>query len=170
MTANTAVLGSVGAVLQSGARLEARNVTKRFGGLVAVDDVTLTAEPGRVTALIGPNGAGKTTLFDCLCGMLTPDQGQLELDSRELTHLSPYERAQAGLGRTFQRLEIFAGMSVAENLQVAVEARRMFGFGKNNWRSAFTLGPGDSPEVVENVDQILDFVGLTEVRDVRAGD
>ena len=153
-----------------GGRLQAENITKRFGGLVAVDAVSLIAEPGQITALIGPNGAGKTTLFNCMSGMLAPDGGRVLLDESNLTKMAPHERAIAGLGRTFQRLEIFVGMSVAENLQVAVEAQVLFGFGRRDWRAAMSLGPRDNPQVVEFVDDVLEFVGLSDVRDERAGD
>ena len=153
-----------------GGRLRAEGITKRFGGLVAIDSVSLIAEPGQITALIGPNGAGKTTLFNCVSGMLEPDAGRIVLDDIDLTKKAPYERAVAGLGRTFQRLEIFVGMSVAENLQVAAEAQVIFGFGKRDWRQLLTLGPRDNPDVVDFVDEILEFVGLSHMRDVRAGD
>src|SRR5436305_6557326 len=105
--------GSEGGPARSfaGGTLVAQNVTKRFGGLVAVNDVSLTVEPGVITSLIGPNGAGKTTLFNCLTGNLTGDHGEVTLDELELTHLAPDARARAGLGRTFQRLEVFSGLT-----------------------------------------------------------
>jgi ABC-type branched-subunit amino acid transport system ATPase component len=150
----------------AGRRLAVENMTKRFGGLVALDGVSLVAEPGQITALIGPNGAGKTTLFNCLTGSLRPDQGTVTLDQHDLTALAPHERSHAGLGRTFQRLEVFSGLTVFENLQVACEAHQP----RRSYRSLLTLGSGNEPQVIELVESLLDQLGLTEVSDVPAGD
>jgi ABC-type branched-subunit amino acid transport system ATPase component len=130
---------------------------KRFGGLQAVDRVSLTVLPGQVTSLIGPNGAGKTTLFNCLTGVLPPTSGRVVLDDRDITDLSTHRRAQLGIARTFQRLEVFAGMTVENNLLVAAEAviRHRAGAGRH---------PRDL------VDDILDVVGLTEMRHTVAGE
>jgi ABC-type branched-subunit amino acid transport system ATPase component len=137
--------------------LDVRNVCKRFGGLQAVDGVSLTVVPGQVTSLIGPNGAGKTTLFNCLTGVLPPTSGRVVLDDRDITDLSTHRRAQLGIARTFQRLEVFAGMTVENNLLVAAEAviRHRAGAGRH---------PRDL------VDDILDVVGLTEMRHTVAGE
>ena len=110
--------------MTSGARLEGRGLTRRYGGLTAVDNVDITAEPNRITALIGPNGAGKTTLFACLTGVEQPDTGHVLLDGIDITGLSNDARARRGVGRTFQRLEVFPTMTVADNLLVGAESRR----------------------------------------------
>ena len=150
----------------TGGRLVATGVTKRFGGLIAVDGVDLTVEPGQVTSLIGPNGAGKTTFFNCLTGLLAPEAGRVELDGRDLSRLETHERAHCGLGRTFQRLEVFTGMSVFENLQVAAESAAPDAVR----RVVLSLRKRDEPEIVEQVDAVLARLGLDAVRDVRAGD
>jgi branched-chain amino acid transport system ATP-binding protein len=99
-------------------------VTVKFGGNIAVDDATLSAESGLVTAVIGPNGAGKTTLFNVVNGLLSPNRGRVMLDDRNLTRLAPHRRARLGLARTFQRLELFSALTVYENVQVATDIRR----------------------------------------------
>ncbi|MGH2724215.1 MAG: ABC transporter ATP-binding protein [Actinomycetota bacterium] len=105
------------------ALLEAREVTVRFGGLVAADGVSIAVDPGQTVGLIGPNGAGKTTLLAAISGQIVPHGGRVVFDGRDVTDWEPERRAQAGMGRTFQRLELFRKMTVFENLQVAAEAR-----------------------------------------------
>jgi branched-chain amino acid transport system ATP-binding protein len=138
--------------------LEVESVTKRFGGLTAVDAVSLRVLPGRVTSLIGPNGAGKTTLFNCLTGVLPPTAGRVLLDGRDITSLPMHKRAQLGIGRTFQRLEVFGGMTVEANLVVAAESvdRHRSRRGRAGVRAL--------------VDEVLDQVGLTALRSKVAGE
>jgi branched-chain amino acid transport system ATP-binding protein len=97
------------------------SIVVRFGGVTAVNGASLRAEPERVTGLIGPNGAGKTTLFNVVSGMITPNDGTVELDGRDLTRISPHRRARLGVARTFQRLELFGSLSVVDNVRVAAE-------------------------------------------------
>ena len=137
--------------------LQIEGISKRFGGLQAIDNVSLTVVPGQVTALIGPNGAGKTTLFNCLTGVIAPTSGRVVLEGRDITSLSTNRRAQLGIGRTFQRLEVFVGMTVENNLLVAAESvsRNRASTG----RSAMDL-----------VDDVLDIVGLSDLRHTIAGE
>jgi branched-chain amino acid transport system ATP-binding protein len=140
------------------AQLEVDGIVVRFGGNVAVDDVSLSAEPGRVTGLIGPNGAGKTTLFNVITGLLSPNSGRIKLDGRDITRQPPYKRARRGIARTFQRLELFSVMSVREmreNIAVAVETRR-------GW--AHERGRGNTATACESV---IDRIGLRDCADER---
>ena len=105
------------------AGLTVSGLVVRYGGLRAVDGVSLDAPPGRITGLIGPNGAGKTSTFNALSGLLRPAAGTVTLDGRDVTRLSPVRRAALGLGRTFQRMELCDGLSVAENVALGREAR-----------------------------------------------
>jgi branched-chain amino acid transport system ATP-binding protein len=138
--------------------LETIDVKVRFGGNVALDDVSLTVEPGTVTGLIGPNGAGKTTLFNAITGLQTLSGGKIMLNDRDVTRLPPHKRARQGLARTFQRLELFTSLSVRDNVRVAGEIR-------NRW----SIGGGRMDANAE-ADRIIDLVGLTEVADREVGE
>jgi len=102
--------------------LDVRGVVVRFGGLVAVDGQTLQAPRGRITGLIGPNGAGKTTTFNACTGLVRPTAGSVHLFGEDVTHQPPQARARKGLGRTFQRMELFDTLTVAENVALGKEA------------------------------------------------
>jgi ABC-type branched-subunit amino acid transport system ATPase component/ABC-type branched-subunit amino acid transport system permease subunit len=101
--------------------LRADEITVRFGGVVAVDNVSVEAPPARVTAVIGPNGAGKTTLFNACSGWVRPTNGVVELDGRRLNRLGPAARARSGIGRTFQRFELFDSLTVRRNVELGCE-------------------------------------------------
>jgi branched-chain amino acid transport system ATP-binding protein len=100
--------------------LEVANVTKRFGGVVAVNSVSFTATPAQITGLFGPNGAGKTTLFNIIAGADAPDAGRVSLEGRDVTRLPVFRRARLGIGRTFQIVRPFRELTVLENLLAAV--------------------------------------------------
>jgi branched-chain amino acid transport system ATP-binding protein len=101
--------------------LEVRNVTKRFGNLVAVNDVSMSVKPGELRAIIGPNGAGKTTFFNMISGYFPPTKGLIVFDGKEVTQLPAHQRVGLGMGRTFQITEIFPELTVRENLLTAAE-------------------------------------------------
>jgi ABC-type branched-subunit amino acid transport system ATPase component len=154
-----------GSDVLEGARLEVSNITKTFDGFVAVRDASLVAEPGQITSLIGPNGAGKTTLFHAISGIAPPDRGKVLLGGRDLGGMTPDRRARAGMARTFQILELFGGLSVYENLQVAVEGRST----NRIWRDLFSLRHPDLPDVRRRVEIALDLVGITHLAHRPAG-
>src|SRR5437773_8060629 len=105
------------------ALLEARGIRKKFAGITALDDVTLEVAEREIVGLIGPNGAGKTTFFNCLLGLLRADEGRVVFNGRDITRMPVYRRARLGFGRTFQRVELFTGMTVRDHLFVAERAR-----------------------------------------------
>jgi branched-chain amino acid transport system ATP-binding protein len=107
--------------------MQVAGVSKRFAGIAALDDVSLDVNDGELVGLIGPNGAGKTTLFNCVSGLTRPDNGSLSFAGRDIADLPPYRRARLGLARTFQRMELFTGMTVREHLVVTDRARRRDG-------------------------------------------
>jgi branched-chain amino acid transport system ATP-binding protein len=105
------------------ALLEVEDVHVRFGGVVAVNGATLEVPESSIIGLIGPNGAGKTTLFNVITGLQVPNAGAVRFNGRDITKLHPRQRALAGIGRTFQRLEVFGSLTVADNIRVAAEMR-----------------------------------------------
>ncbi len=141
--------------------LEASGVTKTFAGITALDAVSLDVDEGEIVGLIGPNGAGKTTFFNCLLGMLRPDGGRVEFDGRDLSRIPTHKRAQLGIARTFQRIELFSGMSPREHFLVAERVRNGRGA---LWKDVLFLGR-PSAEEQKNAAAMLDLLGLTPVAD-----
>ena len=138
------------------ALLELEKVTKRFGGLIAVDRVDLQIKRGQFVGIVGPNGSGKTTLFNCISGVFFPEEGHIIFEGQDITNLPPYKRAPLGIGRTFQIPRPFASASVRENIAVGA----MFG------KIGSELNVDQSLELA---DIIAKRVGLDEHRDKIAG-
>ena len=138
--------------------LEARGVTKRFAGIVALDDVDLACDEREIVGLIGPNGAGKTTLFNCLTGVLRPDAGRVLFEGKDLGALAVHRRARLGIARTFQRMELFAGMTVRDHLLVADRAHRRAG----GLPSDLVLRGRIHPSERDRVDRVLAQLGLLD--------
>lgn len=133
--------------------LKLENVTKRFGGLVAVNKMNLEIEEGESLGIVGPNGSGKTTLYNLISGVYIPDEGKIVFEGKDITNLPPYKRAPLGLARTFQIPRPFGSASVREN--VAIGAM----FGRAN------LGVD---EALEMADEYLEMVGIYELRNKEA--
>jgi len=136
--------------------LKLENVTKRFGGLVAVDRMSLEIAPGEMVGIVGPNGSGKTTLFNVINGVFFPDEGQVTFADTDITRMATHKRASLGLGRTFQIPRPFGSASVRENVAIGA----MFGSLTNRI---------DVDESLAIADRYIDLVGLGALRDKQAG-
>ena len=141
--------------------LNLENISVNFGGHIAVNEVSLTIDPGTITGLIGPNGAGKTTLFNVISGLLAPSSGRVLFADRDITSLAPHKRARIGIGRTFQRLELFNSLTVIDNLRVSIET-------SNQWKTSREAMSGSSMNATIN--KILDLTGLNSVRNAMASE
>ena len=142
--------------------LEAAGVSKRFGGVLALDDVSIDVGEAEAVGLVGPNGAGKTTFFNCLLGLLRPDHGKVRFKGTDLTRLPIHRRARLGIGRTFQRVELFAGLTVGEHLLIAERARR----GSGGLLADVVGGGRPTDEERARVAETLELVGLGGSADV----
>jgi branched-chain amino acid transport system ATP-binding protein len=142
--------------------LQVEAASKRFGSLVAIDNVSLTIEPGELRAIIGPNGAGKTTFFNLVSGLFAPTAGSIRFEGQDITALAPDRRVRRGMARTFQITEIFPDLSVADNIRVAVEVAS--GHRLRPW-----LAGQIRAEVAARIDELLELGGLADKTDLRAG-
>jgi|SRR5215472_2271345 len=143
--------------------LRLEGVTKRFGGLVAVDNVSFEVQPGEVFALIGPNGAGKTTLFNCITGIYKPSLGKVTFQDRDLTGSLPHRTAKAGIARTFQNIRLFEYMSALDNVRLGHHCRMH----AKLWDSLFKtpLETREERQVIEHSMELLKLVELDNVAD-----
>jgi branched-chain amino acid transport system ATP-binding protein len=141
-------------------KLEIRNLTKSFGGVRAIDKVSLDFPSGSLSAVIGPNGAGKSTFFNLISGGLSPDSGEVLLDGREISRLSRSERMHLGIARAFQVASCFPTMTVMDNLMAAVTAHT------GQWGNLSHRFP--PPGVRERAEEVMELVGLTKVPNVEA--
>ncbi len=147
--------------------LEARNVTVRFGGLVAVSDVSLEVPPASIVGLVGPNGAGKTTLFNVFSGLLRPQEGDVYLGGRKVTGAAPSKRSRLGLARTFQQLELFMGLTVREHVILGYRVRNQR---RRLWSDLLTAGSLHRTSDTERarVEHLIDLLDLRSVADTAA--
>ncbi len=134
------------------------NVSRRFGGLVAVDDVSLVLNVGDLVGLIGPNGAGKTTFFNCITGFTPPSEGRVRFDGEDITGLKPFLVAKKGIGRTFQNLRIMPNMTVFDNVSIGAIGRRGHSMIRTLWPVSRN---GIDRQISETSWEILEQVGLS---------
>jgi len=148
-------------------KLRVEDVSKSFGGVQAVSDVSLDVPEGLVFSIIGPNGAGKTSLLNMVSGFYHPDRGKVSLDGRDITNMRPAGRAHLGIARTFQNIALFRGMTVLENLMLGRHVRM-----KSGVLSSFLYwGPAQREEVAhrKRVEEVIDFLKLADLRRTPAG-
>jgi branched-chain amino acid transport system ATP-binding protein len=146
--------------------LETRNVTKRFGGLSAVDNVSLTVPEGSIYSIIGPNGAGKTTLFNCITGFYPADEGDMLFKDKSLLGYSPDRVTQQGISRTYQNIRLFPAMTAIENILVGAHPQL-----KSNLVDAIFHTPrqrAEEKKAIQEAQELLNFVGLQGKGDLLA--
>lgn len=136
--------------------LAAAGISKRFGGITALSELSFDVAYGESVGIVGPNGAGKTTLFNCLLGLTAPDTGTVTFDGVRIDGLPVWKRSRLGIGRTFQRVELFRGMTVADHLLVAEQAHSG---SKRLWRDLIHQG-GPCPDELAHVSEVLSLLGL----------
>jgi branched-chain amino acid transport system ATP-binding protein len=142
--------------------LTVEHISRDFGGIRALDDVSLTAEAGQILAIIGPNGAGKTTLINGISGRYHPDHGRIRIEEHDITHLPPHQIARLGVSRTFQNVALFKGMTVLDNLMLG----RHVHMKSRTWRCGLYWGLAQSEEVAHRqvVEDIIDFLEIEPIR------
>ena len=168
LAAASAVAANEGAAIEpvaARAGLHVRGLSVRFGGVSAVQEVSLTAPMGTITGLVGPNGAGKTTTFNACSGLVRPSEGEIMLHGRDVTSLGPAGRSRCGLGRSFQRVELFSSLTVRENVALGREASLA---GANPARQLVS-GPGQRATVRRAVEDAIELTGIGPLADLQAG-
>jgi ABC-type branched-subunit amino acid transport system ATPase component len=143
-------------------------VTKRFGGLTAVDDVSFDVYAGTIKALIGPNGAGKSTLFNAITGFESPDAGSVLFDGAEVTAMRPRDVVRAGMARTFQNTQLFEGMTARENVMVGAQAHQRQGFAASAFRLPAALAEEGSASA--EAGRLLRMIGISDWSETPSSD
>ncbi|RTR32634.1 ABC transporter ATP-binding protein [Shewanella atlantica] len=148
--------------------LKVDQISLAFGGVKALTDVSFDVNKGEVFSIIGPNGAGKTSMLNCISGRYRPNKGAIHFDNTDVTNLRPNDRADLGIGRTFQNLALFGHMSVLDNIMVGRHHLM-----KNNWLTGplYWASPAQKEELVHRrqVEEIIDFLDISHVRKAVAG-
>ncbi len=143
--------------------LETDGLTKQFGQLVAVDDVTLSVEGGEIRSIIGPNGAGKSTFFNLITGLMRPTDGTVTFDGEDITGLKPFEIARRGVARSFQITDVFGGLTAFENVRLAAQVG-------HDKRDSFFAHADDIEDINEVARRVLDDIGMADRAEQRAAD
>jgi branched-chain amino acid transport system ATP-binding protein len=140
--------------------IELKNVSKMFGGLVALDNISITINKGQIYGIIGPNGAGKTTLFNCITGVCRPESGEILFEGQKINNLKPHLRVKIGIARTFQTLRLFKDMSVAENIMAGRHLKS-----KQNWLDSLlhnSVYKKDERENWNRVFELMEFLDISQ--------
>lgn len=151
--------------------LRTENLTKNFGGLCAVKDVSFSIHEGNIMGLIGPNGAGKTTLINLISGAFPPSSGRVFFTEKDISRCKAHTANNMGIARTFQIVRIFSQLTARENILAALVDRRMNGPWKLMGKAIFSISSAliDNKEAVREADRLLDFVGISQYGDEQAG-
>jgi len=144
-----------------------KDIYLHFGGIMALNGVSFDVRKGEIFAIIGPNGAGKTSIFNCISGLYSPDRGQILFMGKQINRLSPFKRAQLGLARSFQNIELFRGMTVIDNLMLG----RHIHMRTNPITGGIWFGKARNEEIRhrEVVEEIIDFLEIQDVRKKAVG-
>jgi branched-chain amino acid transport system ATP-binding protein len=147
--------------------LEIKDITLRFGGVVALDNVSYEVQEGEIFSLIGPNGAGKTSMLNCISGIYRPASGSISFKRENITHLKPHKRASLGIARAFQNIELFPHLSVLDNLMLGRHVRMRTGV----LSSGIYWGKAQKEEVEHRrkVEYVIDFLEIEHIRDLPVG-
>ena len=150
----------------TGSTLEAKGLTRRFGGLIAVNNVSFTVNKGEIFGLIGPNGAGKTTLFNLVTGLIPPSSGQMLYQGVEVSRLRPHQVATKGIARTFQNIRLFGNLSALENVMIAQHVHSRSGV--LTGVMGLPPAPQEERQISQRARALLDLVGLSDRADEQA--
>lgn len=153
--------------MRRAASLKIDHVTKRFGGVIALNDVSFDVTQGEIHGLIGPNGAGKTTLFNLITGIYSPTEGKIELNGRSLVGMSPHQTANLGIARTFQNIRLFDELSVYQNLITACQKHLSYHLADGLFKTPKYRR--EEKEIAKLTETTLQQIGLWELRDQLAG-
>ncbi len=147
--------------------LEIKDITLRFGGVTALNQVTYEVKEGEIFSLIGPNGAGKTSMLNCISGLYRPTSGAIRYKGEDITHSKPHKRAGMGIARAFQNIELFPHLSVLDNLKLGRHARMKTGL----LSGGFYWGKAQKEEIEhrEKVEEVIDFLEIEDIRNTPVG-